>query len=151
MNTYFGIGKRESSFWNIFAEKQSQGETHEIRFIARKSVCNTQNISIYALADLCIDYFEDARVDLKTIDMRRNRITHDYLNVKSYMDEEDNKETVIGPDELGQQTNDVLRLAKYAVLYAVSSINIAERREKPFGQQTMPMFYGNKSGDTFRS
>lgn len=150
VNTYFGIGKRENSFWHTFAEKQSQGEMHEIRFIARKSVCNTQNISIYALADLCIDYFEDARVNLKTIDIRRNRITHDYLNVKFYIDEEDNKETVIRPDELGQQTKDVLRLAKYAVLYAVSSVNIAEKRRKTHGQQTMPIFYGYKPGDTFK-
>jgi tetratricopeptide (TPR) repeat protein len=82
VNIYFGIGKRESTFWNIFAEKQSQGETHEFRFIARKNVGDTRNSSLYALSDLCIDYFENAKVDLKTIDSRRNRITHDYLNVK---------------------------------------------------------------------
>ncbi len=62
VNIYFGVGKRESTFWNVFAERQSQGETHEIRFIARKSICDTRNPSMYALADLCIDYFEDAKV-----------------------------------------------------------------------------------------
>lgn len=149
VNTYFGIGKRESTFWNIFAEKQSQGETHEIRFIARKAICDTQNFSMYALADLCIDYFEDAKVDFKTIDMRRNRITHDYLNVKLYKAKDDNKDTVIGLDELEQQTKDVLRLAKYAVLYAVSSINIAEKQKKTSEERVMPMIYNGKPGDTF--
>ncbi|MFH1908393.1 MAG: LA2681 family HEPN domain-containing protein [Chloroflexota bacterium] len=149
VNTYFGIGKRESTFWNIFAEKQSQGETHEIRFIARKTICDTQNPSMYALADLCIDYFEDAKVDFKTIDARRNRITHDYLNVKLYVAKDDNTESVIGLNELRRQTKDVLRLAKYAVLYAVSSINIAEMRKKTSDERVMPIIYDGKPGDTF--
>lgn len=149
VNTYFGIGKRESTFWNIFAEKQSQGETHEIRFIARKTVCDTQNPSMYALADLCIDYFENAKVDLKTIDSRRNRITHDYLNVKLYPAKDDNKDNVIGLDELRHQTKDVLRLAKYAVLYVVSSINIAEMQKKASDEHVMPMIYDGKPGDVF--
>lgn len=149
VNTYFGIGKRESTFWNIFAEKQSQGESHEIRFIARKAICDTQNPSMYALADLCIDYFEDAKVDFKTIDSRRNRITHDYLNVKLYVGKDDNKNIVIGLDELRRQTKDVLRLAKYAVLYVVSSINIAEMRKKKSDERVMPIIYDGKPGDTF--
>lgn len=149
INIYFRIGDQRSTFWNIFAEKQSQGETHEIRFIARKSICDTKNSSMYALSDLCIDYFENAKVDLKTIDSRRNRITHDYLNVKLYTAKEDNKENVIGLDELKQQTKDVLRLAKYAVLYAVSSINIAEMQREIPGKSTVPIIYNGKPGDTF--
>ncbi len=149
VNTYFGIGKRENTFWGIFAEKQSQGQTHEIRFIARQAICDTQNPSMFALSDLCIDYFENAKVDLKTIDTRRNRITHDYLNVKLYLAKDDSKETVIGLDELEQQTKDVLLLAKYAVLYAVSAVNIAERRKKTSNERVMPMIYDSKPGDTF--
>lgn len=149
VNTYFGIGKRESAFWHIFAEKQSQGETHEIRFIARKAICDTQNHSLYALADLCIDYFEDAKVDLKTIDGRRNKITHDYLNVKLFLDKEVKQDGIIGLDELGKQTKDVLLLAKYAVLYAVSSINIAEMQRKTSGERVMPIVYDSKPGDIF--
>lgn len=149
INTYFGIGEQRSTFWNIFAEKQSQGETHEIRFIARKTICDTHNPSMYALADLCIDYFENAKVDLKTIDLRRNRITHDYLNVKLYTAKDDNKESVISLDGLKQQTKDVLRLAKYAVLYVVSSINIAEMQKKEIDEHIMPIIYDGKPGDTF--
>ncbi len=148
VNTYFGVGKRESSFWNIFAEKQSQGEAHEIRFIARESVCDTKNPSMFALSDLCIDYFENAKVDLKTIDIRRNRITHDYLNVKLYLSKDDSNETVIGLDELERQTKDVLLLAKYAVLYVVSAVNIAEGRKEKSSKRVFPMFYSSKPGDT---
>lgn len=149
VNTYFEIGKRESTFWNIFAEKQSQGEAHEIRFAARKSICDTQNPSMFALSDLCIDYFENAKVDLKTIDTRRNRITHDYLNVKLYVAKDDSKETVIGLDELERQTKDVLLLAKYAVLYVVSAVNIAETQKEKSGERVMPMIYDSKPGETF--
>lgn len=149
VNTYFGIGERKSTFWNIFAEKQSQGETHEIRFVARQTICDTKNPSMFALSDLCIDYFEDAKVDLKTIDTRRNRITHDYLNVKLYLANDDSKETVIELGELEQQTKVVLRLAKYAVLYVVSAVNIAERRKETSNERLIPMVYGDKPGDTF--
>jgi hypothetical protein len=149
VNIYFGIGKRESTFWNIFAEKQSQGETHEFRFIARKNVGDTRNSSLYALSDLCIDYFENAKVDLKTIDSRRNRITHDYLNVKLYAEKDDNRESVIELDELSRQTKDVMRLAKYAVLYAVSSINIAEMQKNKSNERVFTMTYDGKPGDTF--
>lgn len=149
VNTYFGIGKRESTFWNIFAEKQSLGESHEVRFLARKAICDTHNPSMYALADLCIDYFENANVELRTIDSRRNRITHDYLNVKLYTSKGNNEDGVIGFDELTRQTKDVLRLAKYAVLYIVSSINISELQKQPPDKRVAPITYGSKSGDTF--
>ena len=150
VNIYFRIGKREIPFWNIFAEKQSLGETHEIRFVARKAICETHNSSIYALADLCIDYFEDTKVDLKTIDARRNRITHDYLNIKLYAAKDDNNDIVVSLDELRQQTKDVLSLAKYAVLYAVSAINITEgQKEELSDKRTVPITYGSKPGDVF--
>ncbi len=149
VNIFFGVGKRESNFWNIFAEKQSQGETHDIRFVARKAVCDTQNSSMYALADLCIDYFEDANVDLKTIDLRRNRITHDYLNVKLFLSKDESDESIIGLDELSQQTKDVLRLAKYAVLYVVSSVNITELQKRTTNERVVPIMSDSKPGDTF--
>lgn len=149
VNTYFGVGERRSTFWNIFAEKQSQGETHKIRFIARKTICDTRNPSLFALSDLCIEYFENAKVDFKTIDARRNRITHDYLNVKLYTTKDDDKETVIGLDELGRQTKDVLILAKYAVLYAVSAVIISESRKKHNEEHVVSITHDSKPGDTF--
>jgi hypothetical protein len=147
VNTYFHIGDRRSTFWNIFAEKQSLGESHDIRFIARKSVCDTSNLSMFALSDLCIDYFENANVDLKTIDTRRNRITHDYLNVQLFSTVRNSVETVIDLDELEQQTKDVLLLAKYSVLYIVSAVNIAEKLKNNFSERSIPMIYDDKPGD----
>lgn len=149
VNTYFKIGKRDDTFWKIFAEKQSQGEAHEIRFAARQIICDTQNSSMFALSDLCVDYFENARVDLKTIDTRRNRITHDYLNIKLFVMKDESKEGVISLDELEGQTKDVLLLAKYAVLYVVSAVNIAERQKGESGESVMPMIYDSKPGESF--
>jgi hypothetical protein len=88
-------------------------------------------------------------VDLKTIDTRRNRITHDYLNVKLNVAKDDSKESVISLDELERQTKEVLLLAKYAVLYIVSAVNIAERRKETSNERVMPMTYNGKPGDTF--
>ena len=34
-NIYFHIGNPRSSFWEVFAERQSMGESHEKRFVLR--------------------------------------------------------------------------------------------------------------------
>jgi len=129
-NVYFNIGNRNDSFWRIFAEKQSLGETHTIRYAARPAICKEDNYGLYALADLCIDYFESEHVDLKIIDARRNRITHDYLSVKLYeLEEEQGESGTIELDDLHNQTKNVLYLAKYAILYSVSAINVAEMQK----------------------
>lgn len=128
INVYFHIGKRESSFWTLFAEKQSLGQDKTIRFAARKTICETENYGLYALADLCIDYFESEHVDFKTFDLRRNRITHDYLAVKLHVLEE--VVDTIGLDELQSETKTVLFLAKYAILYAVSAVSYSERAKQ---------------------
>ena len=131
INVYFNIGKRESSFWNIFAEKQSLGEDQIIRFGARPAIKKIHNFSLYALTDLCIDYFQSEYVDFNAIDFRRNRITHDYLTVKLYaLDEEKKEENIIDLAELQKQTVEVLRLAKYAILYSVSAVSIEESKKE---------------------
>jgi tetratricopeptide (TPR) repeat protein len=35
INVYFKIGKTRDYFWDVLVEKQSRGQTHEIRFVAR--------------------------------------------------------------------------------------------------------------------
>jgi tetratricopeptide (TPR) repeat protein len=129
VNVYFNIGNERWSFWQTFAERQSRGEQHILRFVARPEIINTENYSLYALADLCIDYFESEHVDFNTIDNRRNRITHNYLTVKLYSETEKDNDDIIGLDELQQQTKRVLHLAKYATLYAVSAVFIAEAKK----------------------
>ncbi|MGA7194131.1 MAG: LA2681 family HEPN domain-containing protein [Anaerolineales bacterium] len=144
-NVYFGLGKRNDYFWHIFAEKQSKGETHEIRCVARPAVISTKNYSLYALSDLCIDYFESEQVDLKTIDSRRNMMTHDYLLVKRYSKNFIGK-NYISSSELYLQTISVLRLAKDAILYMVSAINIAES-QKPT-KTNRPIKYKISAGNS---
>jgi hypothetical protein len=148
INIYFKIGKRNDSFWNLFAVKQSQGQEQIIRFIARPEICQFKNFSLFALSDLCIDYFESEHVDLKTINHRRNMITHDFLNVKEYKSEEE-QDNIISIYELYRQTKEVLLLAKRATLYAVSAINISEMEKYDPSQQTASMIYGKKQGDIF--
>lgn len=150
VNVYFKIGKREDSFWEVFAEKQSLGEAHTIRFVARPAICKTENLGLYALADLCIDYFESERADLKTQDMRRNRITHDYLNVKLHATDAELKETdTVDLDDLQDQTRNVLHLAKGAILYAVSAINMAERQNEPTAERRFELEYFSNPGQSF--
>lgn len=150
VNIYFKIGNKIGSFWNTFVVKQSYGEEHEIRFVATKPICDAMNSSLFALSDLCIDYFEKENTEFKTIDIRRNKITHEYLNVKLISLIEENDVSNIELGELYKQTKDVLILAKYAVIYAISSINIAEKCNKLNGEINIPIFYDNKLGDTFR-
>lgn len=150
-NIYFNIGKREDSFWRIYAEKQSLGQTGTTRFVARPAIYQINNYGLYALADLCIDYFESEHVDLKIVDARRNRITHDYLNVRLHnLDEEQGESNTIELDDLYHQTKDVLHLAKYAILYAVSAVNVAEmRKAKGSTERVFERPVMTKSGQPF--
>jgi len=133
INVYFGIGKRKDSFWNVLAVRQSRGQTCEIRFIARPQVVSTNNYGLYALADVCTDYFESHHVDFKTIDEVRNWITHDFLSILPD-GEVANSPMEVPYSEFKQQTVNVLRLAKYAILYAVSAINIGEAQKPEAGR-----------------
>ncbi len=152
INVYFGLGRREAAFWSILATKQSLGEEQVIRFIARPEVGNMDNFGLYALADLCIDYFESEQVDLKTIDARRNRITHDYLDVRLNLLPDHLREDAgnIALDDLTAETGRVLLLAKYAVLYAVSAVQISEMQKEPVEMgNTYTREYHDRPGAAF--
>jgi len=147
INIYFGIGKREGSFWNVLVARQSRGQEHQMRFAVRPQVVSFHNYSLYALADICIDYSESEHVDLKEIDFIRNRITHDYLAIISECDCQTNNKTAISHLELKDKMLSVLRLAKYAILYVVSAINIAES-QKQSGNPTPTIYYRDAVGLT---
>ena len=144
VNLYFKIGKTRDYFWNVLAEKQSWGPEHQIRFGVKPNVIATHNYSLYALADLCIDYFESEHVEFKSMDARRNRITHDYLAViESATNVE--SESSVTVSELYRQTLATLKLAKFATLYAVSAVHIAEeQRGRP--EDAKNMRYHESSG-----
>ncbi len=150
VNIYFKVGKRTDYFWHIFAEKQSRGESHEIRFVARPAIVSTHNYSLYALSDLCMDYFESEQVDFKTIDARRNLMTHDYLAIlpKTKVVQTTNANEM-SADELYGQTLAVLQLAKYAILYVVSAVHIAEE-QKEIPRKTVSIRYEQSPGHTSR-
>ena len=115
------------------SERQSHGEEHAESFAARPAIAASGNYSLFALADICIDYFEQEQVDLSTIDTRRNKITHDYLAVQLFHLADDSDEAV-SLDDFVKQTKEVLKLAKHAVLYAVSAVNLAEAQKEPGGK-----------------
>ena len=96
-------------------------------------------------------YFESEYVDFKTIDSRRNRITHDYLNVKLHASSEElNKDSnIVEIDELYAQTLSVLILAKYAVLYIVSAISISENKKQNGNNRTVEIEYQSKPGQSY--
>jgi len=146
VNTYFKIGNVRDSFWDIFAERQSRGESHEKRYVARPAIVATRNIGLYSLSDLCIDYFESEHVDLKSIDTRRNLLTHDYLAVIMNVEDVEYIENSITRDDLYRQTLSVLRLAKYAALYITSSVRISEYKNSGKAK-TMPIKYEQTWGD----
>jgi len=128
INVYFDLGNRKSSFWKIFTEKKSFGEEHKVFFAARSEIGPFNNPSLIALSDICIDYFDHEQVDFSTIDNRRNMITHDYLAI-SLFDVENINENFINNEKFSEETLEVLQLAKNAVIYAVSSVNISEAKK----------------------
>jgi len=147
VNVYYRIGRRNDHFWHLFAERQSRGQEHECRFAARPSIVSEDNYSLYALSDLCIDYFESEHVDLKSIDVRRNLITHDYLTVLPSQSRDAADPSTVSANELFEQVYAVLQLAKNATLYAVSAITLSEAKKAP--SRSVPIIYGRHPGTTF--
>jgi len=126
---------------------RDQQAVHDVLELFRdKTVHDVMKPDIYALSDLCIDYFESEHVDLKTIDARRNMMTHDYLLAKRYPSDFIEKNW-ISADELYRQTISVLHLAKYAILYMVSAVNIAETIKTD--SNSIPIKYKIASGHTY--
>ena len=148
INVYFGIGNRRDSFWTLFAAKHSEGEEHAEWFAARPAIANSGNYGLFALADICIDYFEQEHVDLTTIDAHRNRITHDYLAVRLFHSKKGTDE-VVDLDEFAQETLKVLQLAKHAILYAVSAVNLAEVQKRSADEKIGQFIYGAVPGRPF--
>jgi len=145
VNVYFQIGVRTDSFWRVFATRQSLGKTQEIRWIARPAIAASYNFSLYALADLAIDYYDAQLTDLPAIDKRRNRMTHDYLLVLPRHADDSHDDAAIMLGDLIDGTLRTLRLAKYSVLYCVSAIYIAEARKQRRGK-TIPVVYRDTPG-----
>jgi tetratricopeptide (TPR) repeat protein len=145
INVYFSIGHRRNSFWRVFVTRQSRGPEHEIRWIARPEVVDTHNFSLYALSDLAIDYFQAEFSDLSAIDERRNRMTHDYLLVLPTQGNGESAEGAISIGDLSNETIRTLRLAKNAVLYAISAMHIAESMRKKRGKR-LQITYRDSSG-----
>ena len=84
-------------------------------------------------------------MDLKSIDFRRNLITHDYLRVLpdySYIEKTDKD---IERTELVDGALSVLRLAKMAIMYTVNSISMSEAK-KP-SARTVPWEYRHHHGE----
>ena len=127
INKYYEVGNERVSFWNTLTVKHSRGEEKEINYLARDSVIETNNYCLYALSDLCIDYFEDDKKRLQSIDNRRNLITHEYLNVKMFSSEDQGS---VSQQDLYLQTKEVLQFVKCVVMYVVSSINSAEKEQR---------------------
>jgi hypothetical protein len=92
--------------------------------------------------------FESERVDLKTFDARRNKVTHDYLTVELNMVDKELESSTVDLDDLQKQTRDVLRLAKYAVLYALSAIRVEEER-KGTADRVLEQRYWSHPGNQF--
>lgn len=144
VHVYFSLGRREDHFWNIFAKKQSRGQEKKIRFVAPSEITERQNFGLYALSDICIDYFESQHVDLKTIDHRRNLISHDYLKVLPDDVNKSLENNEIHVRDIFQETLSVLRLAKNAILYAVISIQVAESQKG--ASKVVPREYNHDHG-----
>ena len=127
LNVYFKIGSRRDSFWRILVSRESRGQEHVLRWVARPHVAETLNFPLYALADIAIDFYEAEQTDLSLIDTRRNRMTHDYLLVLPSNQVAHVDQSSISLPQLTQETLRTMQLAKNAVLYAISAMSAAER------------------------
>ncbi|MBN2365980.1 MAG: tetratricopeptide repeat protein [Calditrichaeota bacterium] len=147
LHVYYGIGNRKDSFWYLLVRKESRGEEHIIGSSIRTEILATNNVGLFALADICMDYFEKENTNLSDIDTRRNKVTHDSLPIRQF-GKKDNQNTSMVLDDFTKETLHLLLLAKHAILYSVTSINFSEK-EKNYEGPLGNLYYFATPGQPF--
>ncbi len=129
LNTYLNLGKdNEKIFW--FTDKRDDYHKFTIwenKSGVREEIVNLENLSLYALHDLYLDF--KIGEYKKLIDLR-NHLTHrTFVIFKDKNDYTDSKIPSISYDEFISNTADLLRLLKAATIYLINFINTNEHRK----------------------
>jgi len=139
INDYYALGLKEN---NIYFTTPS---VWEHKGVIRKEILNSDNLSLYALYDIYRDFKLNRYQRIKQI---RNALTHRRLIVfdsliSSVSDKTD--EHNIDSDSLFQETINLMRLTKAAIIYLVNFVNTEEEKKHKTSDKPILSIYADTS------
>lgn len=126
LNRYYNLGLNENSiyFESIWVKDKKKDRT------IREALLNTKNMSLYALYDIYQDFQSGYYQRLKEI---RHALTHRQLTIFE-MDiastQSDSDLLSINADEMVDQTIQLMRLVKAAIIYLINTVTIEEEEKR---------------------
>lgn len=125
INDYYNLGLREDRIY-FTSVWQKEGKI-------REEILKSQNMSLYALYDIYLDFKAGEYKRIKDI---RNALTHRRLvvfdSIITDWDKKNDKHN-IGYDTMLDQTNELMRLTKSTIIYLINFVNIEENKKRGEG------------------
>jgi len=139
INDYYNLGLKEN---NIYFSTASVWEHKEV---IRKEILNSDNLSLYALYDIYRDFKLNRYQRIKQI---RNALTHRRLivfdSLITSIDDKADKHN-IDSDTLFQETLDLMRLTKAAIIYLINFVNTEEEKKHKTSDKPILSMYADTS------
>lgn len=139
INDYYSLGIKENDIYFTTAS------IWEDKGIVRKEILNSENISLYALYEIYRDFKSNRYQRIKQI---RNALTHRRLIVfDSLITSVDDKtdQHNIDSDTLFQETINLMRLTKAAIIYLINFVNTEEEKKHKTSDKPILSMYADTS------
>ncbi len=125
LNRYYNLGLKESSiyFETIWVKDKKKGPG------IREEILNAENMSLYALYDIFRDFQSGYYKKMKDI---RRALTHRQLTIFGFGSGEinnGNELVSITSGEMVNQTIQLMRLVKAAIIYLINTVTLEEKKK----------------------
>lgn len=139
INDYYNLGFKEN---NIYFTTPSVWED---KGVIRKEILNSENLSLYALYDIYRDFKLHRYQKIKDI---RNALTHRRLivfdSLITSVDDKTDKHN-IDSDTFFQETVNLMRLTKAAIIYLINFVNTEEEKKHKISDKPILNMYADTS------
>ncbi|NMC64333.1 MAG: hypothetical protein GYA55_14305 [SAR324 cluster bacterium] len=139
INDYYNLELKENNIYFVTAS------IWEDKGAIRKEILNSENISLYALYDIYRDFKSNRCQKIKQI---RNALTHRRLivfdSLITSIDDDADKHN-IDSDTLLQETVNLMRLTKAAIIYLINFVNTEEEKKHKAGDKPILSMYADTS------
>ena len=146
INDYYQLGHREEDiYFDSLRGKGRNASIWEDDGTIRKEIVNSENISLYALYDIYRDFKSGRYQRIQDI---RNALTHRRLvifdSVLTDWDRKSDKHN-IGYNTMLNETIDLMKLVKAAIIYLINFVNTEEEKKKKSNGKPILDMYADTS------
>ncbi len=142
INDYYQLDFKENDiYFDSIRGKGRKASIWEENSVIRKEILNSENLSLYALYDIYRDFKSNRHRRIQNL---RNTLTHRRLvvfdSLLASVEDKTDKHN-IDSDTLLEETIDLMRLTRVAIIYLINFVNTEEeKRHKASGKPILNMY-----------